>query len=72
MITKERISELKTKYQNEVDYFSKISFPILEGKFREFVKFLDEIEELIKENEKLRDRVAMFEEAAEARREEID
>ena len=47
MITKERIEELKSKYQKEVAYYETLGFDVLQGKFQEVVNFLNEIEEMI-------------------------
>lgn len=47
MITKERVEELKSKYQKEVVYYETLGFDVLQGKFQEVVNFLNEIEEMI-------------------------
>ena len=47
MITKERVEELKSKYQKEVVYYETLGFDILQGKFQEVVNFLNEVEEII-------------------------
>lgn len=64
MITKERIEELKSLYQKEVIYYGNLDFTVLQGKFQEFVNFLNEIEEIIKENEDLKARVQAYEDEA--------
>ena len=63
-MTKERLNELKLSYLKEVDYYEKIGFPILQGKFQEFVNILVEIEEIIDNNEKLGARVQVLEDQA--------
>lgn len=55
MITKERVEELKNKYQKEVVYYETLGFDILQGKFQEVVNFLTEIENLLSEYEKLKE-----------------
>ena len=66
-MTLEYINELKIKYQKEADYFGNIDFLILQGKFQEFVNFLNEIEEVVKENEVLKARVAEHDRLAQLR-----
>lgn len=71
-MTIEKLNELKSNYQKEVDYYSKISFDVLRGKFQEVVKILAEIEDIIKENEKLKARVQVLEEKLETQATIID
>lgn len=59
-MTIEKIHELKLQYQNYVDYYGKVGFTILQGKFQDLVNFLDEIEAVIRERDELQNKVAQM------------
>ena len=66
-MTKERVNELKLQYQKELEYYEKLGFEVLQGKFQTIVEILAEIEEVIKVNEELTARLQAKEEEAKAR-----
>ena len=66
---KERLIELKNRFTEKANYFKKISFDVLSNDFSEFVKFLNEIEKIIEENEKLKARVQTLEDTIHSWRE---
>ena len=49
MITLEYLVEQKTKYQNKVNYFSKMDYDHLTADFQSVVNLISEMEEYIKE-----------------------
>lgn len=57
-----RLAELKNKAIERNNYYSNIGFTNLANEFAEFVKFFDEIENVIKDNEELKARVQTLEE----------
>ena len=63
-MTKERVNELKIQYQKELEYYEKLGFEVLQGKFRTVLEILAEIEEVIKVNEELTARLQAKEEEA--------
>ena len=63
-MTKERVNELKLQYQKELEYYEKLGFEVLQGKFRTVLEILAEIEEVIKVNEELTARLQAKEEEA--------
>lgn len=66
-MTKERVNELKLQYQKELEYYEKLGFEVLQGKFRTVLEILAEIEEVIKVNEELTARLQAKEEEAKAK-----
>ena len=66
---KERLVELKNKATERANYYSNLDFCILANEFTEFANFLNEIENVIEDNEKLRARVQTLEEEARERME---
>lgn len=66
-MTKERVNELKIQYQKELEYYEKLGFEVLQGKFQTIVEILAEIEEVIKVNEELTARLQAKEEEAKAK-----
>lgn len=63
-MTKERMEELKSIINQRIGYYSNIGFTNLANEFTNVVKFLAEIENVIKENEELRARIQFMEERA--------
>ena len=63
-MTKERVNELKLQYQKELEYYEKLGFEVLQGKFRTVLEISAEIEEVIKVNEELTARLQAKEEEA--------
>lgn len=49
MITLEYLTEQKAKYQNKVNYFSKMDYDHLTADFQSVVNLISEMEEYIKE-----------------------
>ena len=64
---KERLVELKNKATERANYYSRISFENLANEFTEFANFLNEVEEVVKDNENLKARVAEYERLAQIR-----
>lgn len=64
---KERLVELKNKATEKANYYSNLDFCILANEFTEFANFLNEIENVVEDNEKLRARIQTLEEEAKAR-----
>ena len=65
-----RLTELKNKATERAGYYSRIDFPNLANEFTEFVNFLNEMEDIIKENEELKAQVQAYEAEATAKVEE--
>lgn len=57
-----RIAAIKQKAIERNNYYSNIGFTSLANEFSEFVKFFNEIENVIKDNEELKARVQTLEE----------
>jgi hypothetical protein len=51
MITLEYLAEQKTKYQNKVDYFQKMTYDHLTEDFKGVVDLIGKMEDYMKENE---------------------
>lgn len=64
---KERLVELKNKATEKAQYYSRISFENLANEFTEFANFLNEIENVIENNEKMKARIQTLEEEAKTR-----
>ena len=63
-MTKERFDEIRSAINERINYYSNIGFTNLAEEFTKFRNFLDEIEDVIKENEELRARIQIMEERA--------
>jgi hypothetical protein len=50
MITLDHLAEQKTKYQELVEYYKKLGFDVLESKFTDVVKLIEEIEKYVGDN----------------------
>ena len=55
MITLEYLAEQKAKYQNKVDYFSRMDYEHLTADFKDVVELIAKMEEYVKENENGKD-----------------
>jgi uncharacterized coiled-coil DUF342 family protein len=52
-----RIAELKNKATERADYYNKIGFPNLANEFTEFVNILNEMEAVVRERDKLKEKI---------------
>ena len=50
-MTKEYLTEQKTKYQERRDYYKKLGFDVLASEFQGVVDLIEEMENYIKEKE---------------------
>ncbi len=55
-MTKEYLTEQKTKYQERADYFKQLGFDVLASEFQGVVKFIEEMADYLKEKENGQDR----------------
>ena len=49
-MTKEYLTEQKTKYQERLDYFKKLGFDVLASEFQGMVDLIEEMEKHIEES----------------------
>ena len=63
-MTKERFDEIRFVINERINYYFNIGFINLTEEFMNVRNFLDEIENVIKENEELRARIQIMEERA--------
>ena len=55
-MTKEYLTELKTKYQERHDYYKNLGFDVLASEFQGMVDLIGEMEDYLKEKENGEDR----------------
>lgn len=55
----ERINELKNKATERANYYTRLDFPNLAGEFTEFANILNEIEDVVRERNMLKNQLAL-------------